>query len=322
MAAPLIKDVSKRLLRDIGVTSLSGNIPAGQIIEIENGDRDDIAMIMTAAMQEMYDDGPSEMSQRPGSCYLHAPTNVTLNVTVGSNAITSVTTYASWMEGCTIRISGDEQDNEIINSTTLGRPYTGGTANGVSAVVYADSYTFDDTIQHIMEPVFSSNPQNFWPIQMASSAEDFSRMGGWPMVGTPSGFAMGSLWLFSKKTASGRILAWMSDGYYDPALNYLKRRMRFTPMPDRAMSIGFTALHNPPRIIGSQISDSNTDVLPVPNTWVESIYIPICRQIMTGHGLFKSNDSKPEIARAYKAAKARLKNTRGAIADTFAKYPK
>jgi len=325
MAAPLVFQVAKRLLRDLGVTALSPSVPQGQPSPIERGDKEDIAQIMSAAFQEIYDDGPLEMSQRPGSCYLHAPIAVTFTATQGSNTVSAVTTYASWMEGCTLRCDGDGQDNELINATTLARPYTG-TTGSTAGTVYADAYSFDDTIQHIMEPVFCGNAQALqWPIMMAGDAEEFARVGGWPpLSGDNSSFGAGGLsqwWYgFSRKSIGNRPFAWLADAYYDPTLAYLKRRIRFAPIPTEQLSIGFTASHNPPRITADQIVEGGTALLPIPNGWVESIYIPICRQLLTGHGLFTAENSKGEIMRAYSKAKARLVNSRGAKGEEFATY--
>lgn len=327
MAAPFVVDVAKRLLRDVGVMSLSPANPSGQNVELEDGDIADVVMAMNAALQECWDDGPAEISQRPGSGFLNAPTTVTLDVTHGSRTIASLTTFAAWMEGCTIRIEGDNADNEITSSTSLARHYTGSTGTGVSATVYGDSFTLDEGVQHIMQPVWVSDNRNGsgWPLPMANSLDEFMRVGGWPIVADINGRGISTsypnpLFLNCRKPVGNRPYIWIQDGFYDADSAYLKRRVRFSPMPDNATVMGYVELVTPPRILPEDIHDGSEATLPIPNGWVESIYLPICRQHMTGLSTFQSESAKPEIARAYRAAKARIINSTGAKASVFARY--
>lgn len=413
MAAPTALVIAKRLLRDFGVTSLDAASPANQVVPIEEGDLDDIALNMTAAFQEIADDSPAEAMQQPGSAFLHAPANLTLTATEGSTTVSAVTTYASWMEGCTIRIDGDDQDNELINSTTLARAYVGTTGSAKAATIYGDAVTLDETVQHVMEPLFLSNQ---WPVPMANSLEEFMREGGWPMLADLSAGAMTSpFYLFSRRPTGNRPWIWIQDAYYDPTLNYLKRRLRFSPMPDQKLSAGFTIMRNPIRITTDSIAEdtatvtgtlspaltgsytrvgtynsraiyrkgavdsdswlfwnvtdakwylasaqatlftaptnrfsltssavspagtytaggsytgapvvtvANTVELPITNAWSESIYLPICRQLLTGCPQWKNDSALPEVARAYKVAKFRLINSVGSKGAVFARYPR
>ncbi len=401
-----------RLLRDIGVVSLSTSSPANQVVPIETGDLGDIAMVMTQAMQELWRLAPQEMKQRPGSGYLNAPTNVTLTATIGSATISAFTTWASWMEGCTVRIAGDDADNELLSSTLLARPYTGASGSGKAATVYADSYTLDATVEAVSPPLFVAGRLS---IPKAQSMEQFMRLGQWPGLTNIHGVALdylGSFGLHVQKTTGPYPWAWFQDGYYDETLTYLKKRIRFTPMPTAALAFSYVKLTNPIRITASNIVAASVTVasaltplsvngsyveigayggfpfyykagndgsdtyflwntgdtwliapgedfpdsgaplfalsslsqspagtytadggtgtptvtladapLPLTNEAVESLFIPICRQLMTGLGQFKSESAKPEIARAYKKALDLLENSTSDKADIVATYP-
>lgn len=301
MAAPTCQPVGKDLLRLLGVVSLDTATPANQPNPIETGDLEDVATAMTGAMQELFDLGPSEMREQPGAAYLHAPTAVTLTVTQGSTTISALTTYNAWMLGCTIRIAGDGQDNEISSSTKLARPYAGASGTAVGATVYADCVQFDETVGRIMAPVTLPNQL---PLVPANTRDEFIRLSGYPLVTGANGAPYPFFW-FTQKTIA-RPFVWFVEGYYDPSLDYLPHRLRFAPMPDQAYSVGFRAAINPIRITPADIdgvahADPGTK-LPIPNGWVESIYLPMCRQRMTGLPKFKNDGARNEIARAYARA--------------------
>ncbi len=324
MASPTKLEVGKRLLRDLGVMSLQPTVPGGQIVPIERGDVEDVAMVMSAGLQELWKHAPSDIKQKTGSLYLHAPVSVTLTATEGSTTVSAFTTWASWMEGCTIRIDGDDQDNEIESATSLGRHYIGTSGSAKSATVYADCAVLDETVQQVMEPLFVAGPSGYWPLTMTNSHEQFARLANFPMVADGLGRAVSfssAFYLFTRKATANRPVVWIQDGQYDSAIAYVKRRVRFAPMPDQKNVVGCLFLMNPPRVIPDDLVEGNTDLLPIVDGAVESIYLPLCRQMLTGLSTFKSEGAKPEIARAYKAAKNHLINSQGSIGDVWARYP-
>ena len=48
--------------------------------------------------------------------------------------------------------------------------------------------------------------------------------------------------------------------------------------------------------------------IPCVNGWVESIFLPVARQIAAGFPQFKNEDIRAEIYRQYKGALARVRN--------------
>ena len=201
MAAQTCQPVGLRLLRDFGVISLDTASPANQVNPIEAGDLDDVAGVMTAGLQDIFDLGPSEIREKPGGAYLQAPTSVTLTVTQGSTTISSLTTYASWMLGCSIRIAGDDQDNELQSSTKIAVPYTG-TSGSVTATVYGDCIQLDDTVGRVIAPVTLPNQA---PLIPAGTRAEFMRLAGYPLVTNAAGgpFEYPFFW-FVRKVSSAR----------------------------------------------------------------------------------------------------------------------
>ena len=412
MSAPTAQEVGVRLLRDLGVTSLDPTSPANQPTPIEPGDTDDVAGVMTASFQEMWEHLPAEGKQQEGGGWLNAPTEVAVTVALGSRTISGLTTYAAWMLGCTIRIAGDEQDNALVSSTQLARPHAG-TSGATTATVFGDCILLDETVEHVLSPVFLSN---FGPLTMANSREEFMRLGQWPL-GT-FGSHYGNAWpyyLFTRKAVAAHPMSWIVEGAYDATLDYLPRRLRFSPMPSAALSVGWVSAVNPPRITAAMIGadtmiatgtlspdatgtylrsgdfggyplyvlagasvhylyhnaaidgyvlaatlstaavtnkwtpatvqlvapgtyaagGANTGTatvtastgaaavkLPIANGRVESLYMALCRQRLTGLPQFKNEDARAEIARQYRAAIESLQNIRGGSGEMTAVYPR
>lgn len=289
----------KRLLRDLGIVSLDPASPSPQEFPIQPGDLDDIVGCMTATIQELSDLGPTEARNRDTGAWLNAPTQVTLSCTQGSSVISGLTTFNAWMLGCTIRIVGDGYDNEINDQAHLSRPFLGGTG-ATTATVYGDCVQLDETIGQIL-PLVQIPPQ--WPLIAANTREMFMQISGYPLVTDSSGAPYGwPGWWFTQK-AIGRPVAWFVDSYYDSTKTFLPRRLRVGPMPDQFYSLAFRVGINPIRFDVTDVADPDPGtVIPIPSTWVESIFIPMCRKRVSGLAQFRNSASMKEIDRAYAQA--------------------
>lgn len=108
------------------------------------------------------------------SAQVRGPTSITLGqVTQGSTAVTFAG-YQPWMQGCTLRISGDALSNAFDkrNATlTLRSPYQGPTQTDVPATIYQDSIVFDSEIKQIYPPVKLNDQYYVEPLPDRSSLE-------------------------------------------------------------------------------------------------------------------------------------------------------
>lgn len=318
MPAATAHVVGRRLLREgFGVRSLNSASPTDQANAIEDGDLDDIAGVMTQTFQEIDDLSPSEPRHRPGSAYLNAPTAVTLTATLGSTTISALTTSATWMHGCTIRISGDDQDNELLTPTLLVRPYLGSTGSAKAATVYADCVQLDETIGEIISPMLLNGQL---PIQAANTFADYLRLGNYPMLTDANGVGINTglpyFYFAVRKPDSNRPLIYFVDSLYTPTLDYVLRKIRLSPMPNTAVAISYQSGLNPIRIQATDIDNGDhvTDPgvkLPMIDGKVESIFMPIAMQILSRHPKFKNEAGKAEILRSYRMAVGRLQGSQG-----------
>lgn len=317
-----VRALALRLLRDFGVTSLNPASPSGQPFPIEPTDPDDIVGVINSSLQDYSGDAPLESKEQNLGAYLNAPTTVTLSVTNASNVITTFTGYQSWMLGCTIRIAGDPQDNEMTSQTVLARPYTGSTTSSAEATVYGDAVQLDGTVAKVLNPVSLPNQS---PLIACTDRWTFMRMSGYPLVVNADGTAYGYPFFWFVQKIISRPRFWYLEGAYTAGLAYVPRRIRVAPMPDMAYSMAYKAASAAWGIGALDIDtgDHTTDPgiqFPISDGLVESILMPICRQKLSGLPQFKNDACRPEIARAYKKANEKLSNLRGQGAPQYARY--
>lgn len=315
--------VARLQLLDLGVTSFDPANPTVQSTQITSSDLYYCAYAQTAAYQEIYSDETGEPKNQPGSTLLNAPTTVTLNVTQNSKTISSLTTFASWMIGCTIRITGDSQDNEIISSTLLARPFTGSTGSGISAQVFGDCIALDDTIGRIISPMFLPSGNEVCEV---TDRRQFVVNGGYPVANWgiyPGVWWYRPFWSFAQKPV-GNPLVFFIDGQADPTLDYVPRRLRVSPMPMTAQVLSYSVQINPPRVATADIDNvGHTDPgvkIAVPNGWVESMFVPIARYWNMSNPRFHNDQIKGVILDQYEKAKRRLKDSDGSAATVKTTY--
>lgn len=312
-----VQQVVKRGLRFLGVTSLDPANPTGQQFPIEPTDLDDVLGCLNAAFQRYFKDAPSEVRESNVGGYLNGPANVTLNLTAGSGVIASFSGFSAWMLGCTIRVTGDSQDNEVTSQTLLARPFMGSTGTAVTAQVFADCLQLDWTISEVLDPVFIASPTQtlLFPCK---TREEFAMVAGFPLVTAPDGSAFDWPFYWIVRKTDARPLWWYLESAYSSPLGYVPRRIRLAPMPDSLYAIGYRAVSTATRYISTDAMNNDfTDpgiLLPINDGDVESLLMPIFVKCLSGLPTFKNSATMPQIAANYKDALADLDNIRAQAA--------
>lgn len=243
--APItIQQLSLRLLHYIGISQFTPQTVGNELESYTPSVGYDVVNALNAAIQEITDVGPAEAKEAPGYGLLNQPTGITLNCTYGSTTVSAVTTWAAWMQGCTLQISGDTQQNELLSQTRLARPFLG-TTGGATATIYGDCITLDDTIGKIIAPLWL--PNNL-PVYPATNRQQFMQLGMYPLVTSATGGILGWPFYLYYQKPIGPPRTWFIDGAYDASLGYTQRRIRFCPMPNQTYSVAYTAGINPPRM--------------------------------------------------------------------------
>jgi|GEM_PF-1680235 len=310
MPAPItVQYVVLRMLKYFGIQQLAPVTQPSNVESIQPGDLDDVITCLNGAMQELYDVAPTELREQPRGALLAAPLGVTLIATYGSATISAFGAYTAAMAGCTIRLAGDTQDNEIVSATQLARPFIG-TGGSISATVYFDCINLGNDVDHVLPVIELPNQA---PLYAARDRMDFIKWLGVPLVTDPSGWAYQFPFYFYYQKQIARPRAWFCESYLDPAQSQEQKRIRVGPMPDQVYPLSYRVAIRPPHYSTGDIyasgdttyADPNT-LIPVPNSWVESVLLPYALQRMTSLPAFRNEAAKAGIAQQYKTAEGIL----------------
>lgn len=320
-----VQQVALLGLQYFGVVSLNPASPSPQAQPIQPNDLPMVLRCLNGAFQQYFKDGPSEVRESNVGANINAPTTVTLTATNGSTAISGLTTYASWMLGCTIVITGDTQDNELTSSTLLARPFQGTTGTGISATVYNDSIQLDWTVSEVLNPVFIASPSMTF-LRPCKTRMEFARIAGVPLVTTPDGWAYDWPFFWIVQKAVSRPLWWYLEAAYSSPLGYVPRRIRLAPMPGMQLSMGFRITSTATRylvadVMNNDFSDPGT-LLPINDGDVEELLMPIFIKKLSECPQFKNASQMPSIMAAYAEAKDNIANIHAqADAPIYGGYP-
>lgn len=307
------------LLRYIGVTDFD---PASNLNELNqrglnSQDIADVTACLNGAVQEAYTLAPADEIQRQVGGAIRPPASITLSVTQYATACT-ITGYLDWMLGCTVRISGDDNDNRIVSSTELMRPFMGSTAGSASATVYADCLTIPAAYEAIIEPVRLSG---FCPLVILKDRESFEHFNASPVYTGSHQRSPVSYQTVNNKCIAQPVAVLAERealGTVAPTL-YL----RLNPMPGTAYGISYTARLAPPVITQANIwtaDDPSTDPgvsAYLPN--VEAVLLPFALQRWTAHPSFSAEGAQlSEIKRQYDEAKTLMRKREPIFARTRA----
>lgn len=316
-----IREVALRLLFRIGVQSLDPNQNANSANATGFDTVNDIAECVTAingALEECWGLGPTAIREQRPSFQLYPPTSVTLTTTQYSQVISGLSPSPSWMPGCTIRITGDQFDNELISATQLLRPYQGG-AGAQSATVFCDAITLDAIIDDVLKPV--QIPNIISELVPAANREEFqsSCINFYHHLPRPV-----QPYYVAQTKVTGQPRMWFAEPRYDPTLGYLPKTLRLNPMPDRAYPLTARVRLKPPTISATDIGTVSSSPPPatlIPQDWNESIILPIAMMRFRSHPAF---DLRPavlaEMQRQYDRAMLLLDALSPQVASTNGRF--
>jgi hypothetical protein len=258
----------QRLTRDLTQTNPS-NLTAEE--------RQTILDCVNASLQIMHDHAPDHSKVTTISINLAAPQAITIGVVQGS---TDFTSYSATDEDmyCTIKITGDKIDNQIIGNDKLLLPYSGATGT-VSATIYYDAVALPAQYSSI-----SSNPRyadtNTELLQGAYPARDRLLYR----------FAVGSPECWSVEP----------NGQHDD----YRAVFRVDRLPISAIRLKATARLAPPRITFLDTITATRD-LPIRYEHVESYLLPMVRGLLAETDLWRSESLRSAAVARGNAAEVR-----------------
>jgi hypothetical protein len=245
----------QRLARDLVQTNPS-NFTAEE--------RQQVIDCTNAALQRMHDLAPDHSKVTAISLYLGAPKQITIGVTQGSHQFTGYAATDSDLY-CTIKIDGDEVENQIVGSGDLLQPYTGNTGT-VNATIYYDAVALPAQYSDI-----ASNPRY---------ADSFVEL----MQGH---FYQRNRLLH--RFATGEPEHWMVEA--NAQQDDYRAVFRVDRLPLGQIRLKATARLAPPRIRFLDTLSANT-MLPVRPEHVEGYLLPIVRGMLSETSLWKDKETR------------------------------
>lgn len=295
-----------QMLPYIGILSFDPAVNASTAGKraVEPFDIEFCAACMTGAAEEIFNDAPAALSEFLYADQLNPPTPAVFNLTQYSKTIGSITTWAAWMQGCTVRLTGDDVDNQILSQTQLLRPYQGGTSASVSGTVYGDSILLPSSIKSIKDPV---RLPTISPLMGTTSREHFL----FYIQPHQYGNRQQSPTIFYNLTnkSVGQPAIWLAENAIDIAVAATVKYVRFNPMPNQAYSVTMNAKLKAPVFTAADIYAGTAYAVDpnkaIPMDYHTAIFIPFALQRFTAHPSF-DNKAITEIARQYKKAQGML----------------
>lgn len=252
---------------------------------------------MNGACQELWGASGPFIRRDERGYLVHATKTVTISVTNGSRNATISVGWETWMVGCSIAINGSAYDNQIrneVDSVKLRTPHDGPTGS-VQATVYCDCISLEDDVVAVMEPVvLDARHLGAVPSGKHYTASRHDQDYGFHRESIVSQ-ADSRL-----STVAGRPVAYAVESWSPAAESIPVSRLRLQPAPREAHKLELSVRMAPPKVTDIE---GNTNTLPIPHDYVQSIYLPFALQRLKGSPFYRSAPGKDEeIVRSYQAA--------------------
>lgn len=246
------------------VTRLSRALAVSSPQELTADARLEMLDAINGAIQRIDELSGSKSKTTRGSFYLPAPQTITFDATNGSPTING-NSFAVSLYSRTIRIDGDDIDNQITGSNTLLHPYTGDTGT-VSAVIYADAIQLPEPYLEII-----SDPRIMGEMRDITQGKIEGDRYHQKETGTPTRY-----WIEGN---SG------NRNSQAPAI------VRFHPMPEKVYRMEADVSLAPIRVKFSDLLAPG-EILPVREEWIESYLLPVALSNLTTSELWKDKQTK------------------------------
>lgn len=258
----LVTDIRDDLLTLVRQTSANASAPL--LVRILTDIR--------AAVQHIYEHAPDFWSVTEAGAQIQAPASLTgLTLTNGSTSF-SGGSLSAYMHGCTVKLSGETQQNEIrqtgASTYALAYPYQGTTTAAGTGTVYCDALNLGAGATVIHPPVFIPGK---WELVPAERPQDMW-LPGYPYSdhGRILPKARWFVWQTERDIGTPEIYRTERNLTYE---NQITTRLRLNPLPDAAYALRWQQRNAPYNVT----SLSDTVAYLVPHGYNESVLYPVCR---------------------------------------------
>ena len=253
---------ANRLCRDLNAESFA---------DISTTTRQEVLDAINGGLQRLDALASHESRTTTVGFSLAAPTTMSLGVTNGSTLTTGDTFTADHLYR-TIRIDGDDIDNQVIAAGELLHPYSG-TTGTVSAIIYSDAITVPEPYDELVGGIRILETAR----EMIPSARPWER--SWERIrriGEPKTF----------------IVEPNARNQTPPAPAVI----RVDPMPDAAYRMEAKFTLAPARVAFADLLIAGSD-LPIRAEYIEIYLLPVCRGLLATSEMWKNADTRSVVVK-------------------------
>jgi hypothetical protein len=258
----------QRVCRDLVQTNPS-NLTAEE--------RQQIVDCVNASLQRMHDLAPDHSKVTAISLTLNEPKQITIGVTQGGHAFTGYVATDTDLY-CTIKIDGDDVENQIVGAGEFLQPYAGQTGT-VNATIYYDAVALPNEYSSI-----ASNPR------YANNHIELLQ-GHFPRRSR-----------LLQRFAIGEPEYWMMEA--NAQQDDFRSVFRVDRLPTSAIRLKATARIAPPRIRFLDTLAAST-MIPIRPEHVESYLLPMVRGMLSETSLWKDKETRATASKRGEEVEAR-----------------
>lgn len=306
------QQLANAMLKHLGAGSDNKAMAVGTngSADVTDGMKQSALEVIAGVLEELRETCPEAFSVRMGVVFTPA-TSGTLTVGDDLKSFT-LGTIAAPVNGCSIRINGDSNDNEVSGNAagTYGLQYQfGGMAGATTATWFGDCVVLGTPAARILgRPVLALSGQ---PLIVLNRREDFLNYG--------TRYAVGDYGMRSGRTRRVRWVnipeaVWLED-WHNPSTDMPEYRLHCTPLPLGTYPVDIEAVTQIPNLTPASLANEDgTDpgvVFGTPSGFDSSILKPmVVKRWMAEPWPRVGEDTRKEIDRLYEAAVDRIENFR------------
>lgn len=254
---------------------LARDLVIPDVAELAANARQAIQDAINGGLQTLHSLAPPHSKEVVASISVEAPKEITITVENGSNEISGYD-FSDTELYCTLRIDGDEIDNQVIGTNELLHPFMGA-GGSVRAFIYGDAVILPEEFEAVSDNALRILESR---TDVVSCLFPTSITKG---IGRPEYF------IIEPNAANQNPPA--------PAV------IRFDKLPDRSYRMRGKVAMGPARVSFQDLLTSEVSI-PLRSDHVEAYLIPVCRAALTNSRFWREPNLKPSVRRSGEKAEA------------------